>query len=456
MIPRPAAPPQPDPARNVEFPESQTCTLPNGLSLIVLPDSRLPQVSVRLGLRRGRMHEPNENTALLSVTAEMLSLGAGGQSAQQIAETLDHYAIQFESSVDLETSYLVWEALTPNLEASFALMSTVVLRPDFPQGELDRLKARWKSSLLQLRSQPSFLAGERSRFSLYPDHPLNRFSLSPEDLELTRIEDLKRAHLAAFAPASCLLVCCGDIDLEQAAAVVEKYFGSWVTPEDPVQPLPEIPPFQPGRIDLVHRPGSVQARVVISGKAPARSSPDLTAVNLANQILGGSGSSRLFLNLREEKGLTYGAYSRLSPFGQDGIFQAAADVRADAVPIAIQEMISEISGIYSRPPEKDEIKRAQSEIIGSFVRQMETSAGVGSMELNRRLFDLPEDYYSHYISALLAVESRGMLGCAEAYLNGDRVSITVVGDGEKLRSELAGLGTVYVWDAVGQLLEEPA
>ncbi len=456
MTSRISAPPKSDSACNVEFPQSLTCTLTNGLSLIVLPDKRLPQVSVRLGLRKGRIHEPQENTALLSVSSEMLPLGAGGQSAQQIAETLDYYAIQFENSVGLESSYLAWEALTPNLEASFEVMSTLVLKPDFPEDELDRLKARWKSSLMQLRSQPSFLAGERSRLTLYPEHPLSRFSIPPEDLERTSASDLLGSHLAGFAPTSSLLLCCGDIDLKQAASLVEEYFGSWVTPEKLIRPFPEIPPFQPGRIDLVHRPGSVQARVVVSGKAPCRSSLDLTPVNLANQIFGGSASSRLFLNLREEKGLTYGAYSRLVPFNQDGIFQASADVRADSVAVAIEETIAEIIGISSRPPRKDEISRAQSEIIGSFVRQMETSAGVGSMELNRRLYNLPEDYYTHYISDLLAVDRRAMLDLSAQYLNGDCVSVTVVGDAEMVRSDLAGLGTLYVWDASGQMLEKPA
>jgi predicted Zn-dependent peptidase len=173
---------------------------------------------------------------------------------------------------------------------------------------------------------------------------------------------------------------------------------------------------------------------------------------VANQILGGGASSRLFLNLREEKGYTYGAYSRLKSYRSDGLFLAGASVKTEVTLECIEETLQEMEQLYEKPPGEEELARCQQELIGSFIRQMETPASVGALELDRRMHDLPEDYYSTFIPKVRSIGKESVVEMAQRFFDPQRLVITVVADRDRVESELAQLGELRVYDTDGNLI----
>ena len=190
----------------------------------------------------------------------------------------------------------------------------------------------------------------------------------------------------------------------------------------------------------------------MAGRALPQGDPDSITLKVANQILGGGGSSRLFLNLREDKGYTYGAYSRLKSYRNAGLVLAGASVKTEVTLESIEETLKEMDQLHERPPEDEELARCQQEIIGSFIRQMETPASVGALELDRRLHDLPEDFYSTFIPKVRSIRKDNVVEMAGRFFDSQRLVITVVADREKVENDLARLGELRVYDTSGELL----
>ena len=215
---------------------------------------------------------------------------------------------------------------------------------------------------------------------------------------------------------------------------------------------PEPSAIEHRLICLIHRPHSVQSQFLVAGRTLPQGDPDSITLKVANQILGGGGSSRLFLNLREDKGYTYGAYSRLKSYRNAGLFLAGASVKTEVTLESIEETLKEMDQLHERPPGDNELARCQQEIIGSFIRQMETPASVGALELDRRLHDLPEDFYSTFIPKVRSIGKETVVEMARRYFDSQRLVIAVVADREKVENELGRLGELRVYDTNGELL----
>lgn len=446
--PPPIAPlPKPD------YPEIPDTVLGNGLRVLTVEDFALPKVSLCLAWPTGRTSDATGNLSLTSLAIELLEEGTETRPARQIADLLDQLAIHYGSQVRMERSQLTLTVLARYLEPALELLADLVLHPAFPEEELEKARSRWKSHLLSQRSQPAFLARERSHAALYRSHPYSRVSFPVAHVEAADRGALRGVHRRLLAPHGALLAFSGAVKPDQATRLADRYLGCWTgkVPEPDRAPLPPAPESR--RVLLVHRPHSVQARIVVAGRGLPRGHPDSSPLFLANQVLGGSASSRLFLNLREDKGYTYGAYSSMKWYRRDGVILIGADVRSDVAAESVMESLKEMERLRREPPGPRELNRCRAELAGRFIRVLETSDSVADLEVSRRLDGLPEEHYRNYVQRLEGVTPETIRETARTYMDPERTIITVVADRSQVEDGLAHLGPVSIYDSDGNRLE---
>ncbi len=446
--PPPIAPlPKPD------YPQIPDAVLENGLRVLAVEDFALPKVSLCLAWPTGRTSDSSGNLALTSLAIELLEEGTETRAARQIADLLDQLAIHYGTQVRMEQSQITLTVLARYLEPALELLADLVLHPAFPEEELEKARKRWKSHLLSQRSQPAFLTRERSHAALYLSHPYSRVSFPVTHVEAADRGALRRAHRRLMAPKGALLAFSGAVKPDRATRLAERYLGRWRgdAPQPDRAPLPPVPESR--RVLLVHRPHSVQARIMVAGRGLPRGHRDSTPLFLANQVLGGSASSRLFLNLREDKGYTYGAYSTMKWYRRDGVILAGADVRSDVAAESVVESLNEMERLRREPPGNRELNRCRAELAGRFIRVLEISDSVADLEVSRRLDGLPEEHYRNYVQRLQRVTPETIQETARTYMDPGRTVITVVADRSQVEKDLAQLGPVSVYDTDGNRLE---
>jgi predicted Zn-dependent peptidase len=445
---RTEAPPQGS-ERNISYPEIPDQQLSNGLQVLVVPDDRLPQMFLTLVLPAGRVSNPDDNLALVSLAAEMVKSGTHSRSAQDISDFVDRRAIDYESEVLMEHSFLSMTFLEDHVEPAFELLADMVSNANFPDEELAKTKVRWKSHLIAQRSQPNFLADERTFKTFYPNHPYAKVSMTPEHLENTQREWVEKTYRHHYGPESAHLLMAGPLDGDRAMELGNRFLGSWTNGKTPSISYPPPANIEGRLVCLIHRPHSVQSQILVAGRTLPKGDPEAIALKVTNQVLGGGASARLFLNLREEKGYTYGAYSRLKSYRHDGLYMAGASVKTEVTRESVEEIFKELQGLGERLPEETELKRCQQELIGSLIRQMETPASIGVLELDRRIHDLPADFYPNFIPEVRGVTAEKVVEMARRFFDPDRLVVTVVADRERVEEELRDIGELHVYDING-------
>ncbi len=444
--------PLPGMVKDIVYPQIPQGVLPNGLRVLVVPDDHLPRISVKLVFPGGRVCNPDQNLSLVQLAVELLDKGTATRSASEISSFLDQWAMELDKEVVMEHSLLVLTVLENYLEPALELLSDLVLNPTFPEEELDKLKTRWKSDLIAERSQPGFLAEERVFQALYPGHPYSKVSIPIEHLEKTERRAVRAIHALLFVPGSALLLFAGPIDLSRATHLASRFFGTWRAKLTTPVEYPQLPSIEKRLVCLVHRPNSVQSEVLVAVRTLSKTHPLAIPLKVMNQVLGGGASARLFLNLREEKGYTYGAYSFLKTYLHDGVLLADASVRTEATLDSIQEIFKEIEGLRQTSPGQEELTRCQAELTGALIRQMETPASVGGLELFRRLYRLPADYHQKFIPAVRSVTDKTILDTARRFLDPNHFVVSVVADRNQVENALQQLGELRVYDTWGNPL----
>ncbi len=441
--------PPPGTEKNISYPEIPDQQLSNGLRILVVPDDRLPQMFLTLVLPAGRVSNPDDNLALVSLTAEMVKNGTHSRSAQDISDFVDRRAIEYQSEVLMEHSFLSMTFLEDQMEPAFELLTDMVSNANFPEDELEKTKVRWKSDLIDQRSQPSFLANECTFRMFYPHHPYAKVSMTAEHLEQTQRESVQETYQHHYGPGNAHLLMAGPFDGNRAVELGNRFLGSWANGKTPSVSYPRPADLDGRFVCLIHRPHSVQSQILVAGRTLPRLDPDAIALKVTNQVLGGGASARLFLNLREQKGYTYGAYSRLKSYRYDGLFMAGASVKTEVTRESIEEIFKELEGLRERLPEEKELERCQQELIGSFIRQMETPASIGVLELDRRIHELPTDFYRNFIPEIRGVTAEKVVEMARRFFDPNRSVVTVVADRERVEEELRGIGELRVYDING-------
>ena len=458
------APPPPGPARDVQLPPIARTQLANGLEVNTVRTEPLPLVYVRLVIRSGMGADPQQLPGLARLVAQMLREGTRRKTSVQLAEAIEYLGADLSIGADSETTVLQIRALDEHLDEVMDLLAETATSPRFDEQELRRLKAREQDRLQIEYSDPAMLARREFYRAVYGEHPFAHVDLSPQSLERARRQDLTAWHSAHFVPNNAFLVVVGNVTPEQVQASAERAFGRWRRRDVPPVAFPESPPRTEREVIVVHRPGSAQSVISVGNLAIPRSHVDWVPLSVANQVLGGSVASRLFMDLRQARSLTYGAYSSIDELSRPAPFRARAAVgrdprqpETDRTALAMDAFMEHLDRIVTEPAPQQEIEDAERYLSDSFPLQIDTAGRIAVMVAELRLFGLPDDYYNTYRSEIRAVTPDQALAAARAHIHPESALVVVVGDAEVVAQPLRRWGPVRVIDPEGaEIAQFPA
>lgn len=443
----------------VRLPKPVEAKLKNGLTVLILEDRRAPYVTMQLFLTgAGALFEPREMAGLAQATALMLTEGTRSRTSVQIAEEVDRLGAGLSGGAGFGSPETVVSAsgLSDNMDAWLELFADVLLHPVFPADELDKLKQRQRAQLRQQRSSPGFLLSERFHGVVYGDHPGARISATPESLARIDRAALIDWHRQRYAPQSAILGIAGDVRAADLVPKLEKRLGGWKKPAAK-QKWPDRPVAATSRrVVLVDRPNSVQTSLAMGNIAIDRRSPDFFAMAVMNHVLGGGASSRLFLNLREEKGYTYGVYSDFTALRYPGPWRAGGSMRTEVTEAALAEFFNEIRRIRNDKVAAEELEASKRSMVASFALSLEQPARVLGFAITSKLYDFPPDYWESYPKKIMAVSAEDVQRVARAYVNPEVLQIVAVGDSARIQSALQKYGPVEIFDAAGAARPAPS
>ncbi|HET7286196.1 MAG TPA: pitrilysin family protein, partial [Pyrinomonadaceae bacterium] len=291
-------------------------------------------------------------------------------------------------------------------------------------------------SLRQQRAQPSFLASEMVSRVMFGDHPYSVVAPTPESIDRASRDEFVRFHRSKLVPNNAVFIVVGNVKYEDILKRTESLFSTWQRGEDVVANFPAPPVRTKRTAYLVDRHGSAQSNIVIANSGITRTNPDYFPMLLMHTVLGANASSRLFMNLREDKGYTYGAYSNLDARRSAGTFRCTAEVRTPVTGDSIKEFFYELDRIRNEPVSAKEISDAKSYLTGVFPIRLETQEGLTDQLVQTKMLNLPDDYLERYRDRVQAVTVEDIQRIAQTYVKPDEAALIVVGDGASVLDQL--------------------
>jgi predicted Zn-dependent peptidase len=427
----------------VRFPRPRTFKLKNGVTVYLLEDHRFPVIRLSLEMRAGSIWEPKPGVA--DMTASMLTEGAGDKDYLRIADETESMGASIGANAgDTETTLGI-SGLVEDLDALVALMAEVLLKPTFPQDRLDRAKYQQTSMLAMRRSNPASSLRDASARVFYGDTVFGRASTTAEQIRAITREDLVAFHQASFKPNGARIGVTGDVSVRVLKAKLEAALAQWQAGgAAPEVPKSSIPAKDATRVYVCDRPSSTQSNIMIGNISITRTHPDYVPLVVANHILGGGSAGRLFQNIREQKGYTYGAYSSVTAGLWPGTWTASASVRTAVTAPAIVEFLREFQRLQDEPVTQAELDRTKRAIVGSFARTLENSEGMLSRAMDLVQYGLPSNYWDTYPKLVEAVTTSDVQRVARQYLSKGRAQIFVVGERKEIEDSLKQFGPVEI------------
>lgn len=406
-------------------------TLSNGLKVVIFEDHRLPMVSYRLAFLSGDAVD-NGIVGVTSAMTSMLTEGTENYSSLQLAEKIERLGAGLAASSSDDFTVVSGSSLLIYSSEILQLMAEVIFRPTFPEEELALHRTNTLENLKYQRSQPTFLANEQTARILYGDHPYAQISSTPDDVAKWTREELIKAKERTFLPNNAVFIAVGDVNREELLSEIKDRFGDWQPGDVRQHTFPQPPTRSQRTLTIVDRPGSSQANIVLSNIAFDRGDADYFPVLVMNQILGAGASSRIFMNLREEKGYTYGAYTRFDAKKLAGDFEATAEVRTAVVGDSLKEFFYELERIRDDKVSQEELEDAISYLTGVFPLRAETQEGLTGMLVNQQLYGLPDDYLQTYRDNISAVSIDDVQRVAKRFITPDKFAMVIVGDAAEI------------------------
>jgi predicted Zn-dependent peptidase len=448
-------PPVTGPAPALKIPPIQKRALANGLPVWVVEMHEVPVVDVTLIVKSGGASDPPASFGLASLTADMLDEGAGMRDALGLADAIDFLGASLSTGSGFDSSTIRLHTLLTKLDQALPLMADVALRPTFPQTELDRVRTSRITSIVQARDNPATIASLAFPRVLYGlSHRYGTSSGGTESsLKEMTTADLKSFHAKFYQPANAHAIVVGDIGADAAAAKLEKAFGAWKNVSPIAKPqLPAAAQHGPRQIYLVDKPGAAQSQIRIGAIGVPRSTPDYFVLSVLNTILGGSFTSRLNQNLREQHGYAYGASSGFDMRLSAGPFTASAGVQTDKTVESLREFFKELDGMH-QPIPADELTRAKNNEALGFPSAFETTSGMAGRLSDLVIYGLPESFFNEYVPKIQAVTAADVQRAADQYVKTNIFAVVVVGDLSKIEkpirdANIAPVKTMSIEDVI--------
>lgn len=437
-------PPGPTAPRPFAFPKATSKTLPNGLRVYVVEDHRLPLVSATLQILAGNAYVAPDKSGLASTVAALLREGTSTRSSQQLAKAVDNAGGNLSASAGDDTTAISMSFMKSYAALGMELMADITRNPAFAQDEIDRQMRQAQSGLAISYTDPEFLAPLAAARAILGTHPYAYpGSGTPITLRNLKRDDIVAFYKAHYSPGRAWMAIAGDVTPDEGFALAEKYFGAWSAPAAPDAKLPPPPAPKP-QVLIVDMPAAVQTQIVIGHVGVPRNHPDYLALNMANQIFGGSFNSRLNMKLRANEGLTYGATSSFEPNRQAGSFQASTFTRTEKTAEAIRMIMDLLKEFKSNPATQAEFDEAKAYTLGVFGIATETSGAVAGRILTNYVYGLPEDYWVNYRKNVEALTRDQLVAALQKFLQVDKLTVVAVGNAKEFSKALEAYGPTRV------------
>ena len=452
-----AAPPPVGAPVQATLPAPAERTLDNGLRVIVAHSTDLPLVSARLTIRTGGAADPQGKAGTADMTASLLTQGAGGRSATQVAQAIEALGAQIGASAGWDGSAASVSVMSDKLAPALALLADVVERPTFAAEELERLRQRSLDSLQVEMQEPGSIARYVTAGALFAGSPYGHvLGGSPTSLPRISRADVVALHTAYYRPDNAVLVLAGDITPEAGFAMAKAAFGSWTRPDAPLAPAPAVTPAAKPRVIVVDLPSTGQAAVTVALPAIARADPRYYPGVVANNLLGGGYSSRLNLEVRVKRGLSYGAGSALDARRFIGPFVASAQTKNESAPEVVDVILAELTRLRAEPAAAPELTARKAVLTGGFGRTVGAADGLAAYLSALALQGAPLDEINRYEGKVTAVDPAAVQAFAGEVLDPARATIVVVGDAKLFVEVLrARFPTLEVVSAAALNLDSP-
>ncbi len=432
--------PKPGPAAKLELPVPVSFKLDNGLTVYLMERHLLPIVAANLVVLNGSDANPVDKPGLASFTSDMMDEGTTSRPTLQIADDLNQIGARVSSGSGSDSAFVAMGTLTKTLDNAMDIFADVALHPSFEQKEIDRIRNQRITGLKQEKDDPNQVSRRVMYRVLYgKNHPYgyDDSGTIESNKNITR-ENMQKFYQEGYGPQNSALIFAGDLTLDQAKALAQKYFGSWkgTAPKHTATEL-KAPPKR--AIYLVNKEGAPQTFVRIAGIGMERSNPDYVAGQISNNALGGMFSSRLNMNLREKHGYTYGAFSRFTFRREPGPFTCAAAIRTDVTAPAVKEFLTQVESMQSSPVTPEELKMAKDNWSLSIPGMFESTPELASTTGELFIYGLPKDYFHSLPAKIDAVTGADVERVAKNYMKAPDMVIITVGDRDKIKGELEKL-----------------
>jgi predicted Zn-dependent peptidase len=427
--------PEPGPAPEINLGKPDSFTLKNGLKVLVVENHKLPRVNMTLTMDNPP-HTEGPKAGVAGIMGAMLGEGTKEIPKDKFNEEIDYLG----ANMNFFSSGASANSLSKYFPRIMELMSKGALNPNFTQEEFEKQKERGFETLKASEKDVAFNANKLSRALSYgKDHPYGEFE-TEETIKNLTLEDVKNYYQNFYVPQNAYLVVVGDVKTSEVKKLVEKNFKNWKQKQLPESNMPSVNNLPQTEINFVDFPNAVQSEVKVTNTINLKKGDaDYFPVLLANKILGGGGDARLFLNLREDKGYTYGAYSSTGNDKYVARFMASAAVRNAVTDSAVVAFLDELHRIRETKVSQEELENAKAKYTGDFVLALERPSTIAQYALNIETDKLPDNFYQTYLKKINAVTPEDIQRVAQKYFLADNARIIVVGKGSEVAENLENL-----------------
>ena len=446
-------PPNVPPPKPFQSPIPVFRVLPNGMKLAVIERRQLPFIRIRLVVQSGAEADPASLPGTAQMVASLLNQGTTKRSAQEIARTIDQIGGTIDAGADWDNSFVALSILTDRTEFAFDLISDMVIHPAFAPAEIERQRKQGLSALSVARDDPAYVADavfDRLAFAgTAYGHPPDG---TEEAVRRLTSSDIREFYARNYRPENSILAVVGDIRADEAYQLATRFFGGWNHDDPPPAPraltadLSHIgtTDHPKRRIVVIDKPDAVQTEIRVGNRGIPRSSSDYLALTVANQILGGPATNRLYKALRTEHGLTYSASSELDCYRTLGSWEGKTFTRTPETIKSLRLVLDQMNRLRDHPISQGELQTAQSYMTGHMALEVESPESTVTQILNLLIYNLPLDYWNLFPQELGSLQSEEVLNATRRYLDPDRNVIVLVGNASAFSRELKKLGEVRV------------
>lgn len=417
------------------LPEIKKFKISNGLDVYFVEKKNLPIVQFNLLVQSGSKNDPAEKKGLAYLTAALIDEGAGEYDSLSLDNEIEKLGSVLGITADHDNIILSMLMLKENIERSVELFSKIVLEPNFDEKEFEREKLKVRTKIQQMKDNPGYIAKSVFEKVVNQDTAYS-FPIFGNEESINKIinEDVKEFYSSNFSIPNSTLIVVGDIDKQELKDLLEKHFRTW---ENHIMNMDKIEtPFQkPTQFYLVHKEDAPQSEIRIGHLSSGRNNPDYYAKNLLNTILGGQFTSRINLNLREDKGFTYGASSRFNYYKNTGYFVVGTSVESKYTGASVSEIIKELKMVRKNISE-EELNFVKSYLVKRYPSLFETNSQIAGSIANIITYNLAQDYLDTFIDKTFTTTLDQVNAAAENHILPDKLVVLVVGNRNEVLTQL--------------------